>query len=80
MAFTRATYTFEFDGEPTALLDLFRQFYGPTMNAFESADKNGRADELLKELQALFTAQNKSTRAGHTSIPATYLRVEVAVP
>lgn len=78
--FTRATYTFEFDGEPPALLDLFRKFYGPTMNAFESADKNGRADELLKELQTLFTAQNKSERAGHTSIPATYLRVEVAVP
>ena len=30
------------------------------MNAFDAAAKNGRADDLQKELEALFTSQNKS--------------------
>jgi hypothetical protein len=33
-------------------------YYGPTMNAFEAAEKNGRADELRREFEALFTSQN----------------------
>ena len=48
------------------------------MNAFDAADKNGKAAELQKELEALFTSQSKSTSAGKTSIPATFLRVTVA--
>jgi hypothetical protein len=58
-------------------VDEFRKYYGPTMNAFEAAEKNGRAAELQKELEELFRSQNKS-RDG-TSIPATFLRVTVAV-
>ena len=73
------TYTFNFAGSPTELVDLFRRYYGPTMNAFEAADKNGRSDELRKELEALFESQNKSTTPGMTSIPATFLRVTVNV-
>jgi hypothetical protein len=46
------------------------------MNAFEAAEKNGRAADLQKELEALFGSQNTSTHA--TSIPATFLRVTVA--
>jgi hypothetical protein len=49
------------------------------MNAFEAAEKNGRADELKKELDALFERQNTSERKDATSIPATFLRVTVAV-
>ena len=49
------------------------------MNAFEAAEKDGRANDLRKELDALFESQNKSTRAGVTSIPATFLRVTVVV-
>lgn len=48
-----------------------------TMNAFEAAQKNGRAGELQKEMETLFASQNKSKDA--TSIPATFLRVSVAV-
>ena len=48
------------------------------MNAFEAAEKTGRAGELRQELEALFNSQNKSPVAGSTSIPATYLRVTVA--
>jgi hypothetical protein len=48
------------------------------MNAFEAAEKSGRSGELKKELDDLFTSQNRSPVAGATSIPATYLRVTVA--
>jgi hypothetical protein len=47
------------------------------MNAFEAAEKQGKAAELQKQLEELFASQNKS-QAG-TSIPATFLRVTVAV-
>jgi hypothetical protein len=49
------------------------------MNAFDAAEKSGRADDLRKELGALFESQNTSTREDATSIPATFLRVTVAV-
>ena len=58
---------------------LARNYYGPTMNAFEAAEKNGKASELQKELEALFNSQNKSSSKETTSIPATFLKVEVAV-
>jgi hypothetical protein len=56
-------------------VDTFRLYYGPTMNAFEAADKNGKADALRNELIELFTRQNTSGNAGTTVIPATFLRV-----
>lgn len=74
------TYTFRYDGPPSEFLARFRNWYGPTMNAFEAADKDGRADALQAELEALFNAQNASGNAATTVIPATYLRVEVTVP
>src|SRR5881227_364903 len=77
ISFARDTFTFNYPGPPSALVDEFRKYYGPTMNAFEAAEKNGRAAELQKELQELFHSQNKSQDA--TSIPATFLRVTVAV-
>lgn len=77
ISFARDTFTFNFPGTPSELVDEFRKYYGPTMNAFEAAEKKGRAAELQKELEELFNSQNKS-QAG-TSIPATFLRVTVAV-
>jgi hypothetical protein len=56
---------------------MFTCFYGPTMNAVEAAEKNGRRDDLVRELETLFASQNESATA--TSIPATYLRVTVRV-
>ena len=79
VSFARDTYTFDFPDTPSNLVEAFRTFYGPTMNAFEAAGKNGRADDLRRELVELFTSQNKSASADRTSIPATYLRVTVAV-
>ena len=64
---------------PSALLQEFRAYYGPTMSAFEAAEKNGRAGDLQKELEELFNRENKSPDKNATSIPATFLRVTVAV-
>lgn len=80
VSFARDTYTFEFPDVPARLVDTFRTFYGPTMIAFEAAQKNGRAAELQKELEALFNSQNKSPDKSTTAVPATYLRVSVVVP
>lgn len=79
ISFVRDTWTFNASGPPSELLAVFRTFYGPTMNAFEAAEKNGRAAELQKELEALFNSQNKSPNRNATSIPATFLRVTVEV-
>lgn len=75
----RDTFTFDYAGPSAELVGLFRDFYGPTMNAFEAAQKSGRVAELQRELEALFAAQNTSRRSDHTTIPATYLRVTVSV-
>ena len=77
ISFARDTFTFNFPGTPSAFVDEFRKYYGPTMNAFEAAEKQGRAAELQKQLEELFNSQNKSQDA--TSIPATFLRVTVAL-
>jgi hypothetical protein len=79
VSFMRDTYWFNFASSPSELVDEFRRYYGPTMNAFEAAEKNGRANDLRKELDALFESQNTSARKDSTSIPATFLRVTVAV-
>ena len=78
ISFARDTYTFNFAGTPVEFVDAFRTYYGPTMNAFDAAEKNGRADDLKRELDALFTSQNKSSSNNSTSIPATFLRVTVS--
>jgi ubiquinone/menaquinone biosynthesis C-methylase UbiE len=79
ISFARETYTFNYPSAPSEFVDAFRQYYGPTMNAFEAAEKNGRAADLRKELEDLFNSQNKSPRKDATSIPATFLRVTVAL-
>jgi ubiquinone/menaquinone biosynthesis C-methylase UbiE len=77
ISFAKDTYSFDFPGTPSELLGLFRKYYGPTMNAFEAAEKNDRANDLQRELENLFNIQNKSPRKEATSIPATFLRVTV---
>jgi SAM-dependent methyltransferase len=77
ISFVRDTYTFNFQGTPVAFVDAFRRYYGPTMNAFDAANQHGRADELRRALEELFTTQNQSPSEESTSIPATFLRVTV---
>jgi ubiquinone/menaquinone biosynthesis C-methylase UbiE len=77
--FQRDTFVFESASTPAELLQTFRNYYGPTMNAYEAAEKNGRAAELHRELETLFNYHNQSPNPGATSIPATFLRVTVEV-
>ena len=79
ITFARETYTFEFPGAPSEFLDAFRRFYGPTMNAFEAAERGGRANDLQGELEELFNSKNISTDKNTTTIPATFLSVTVQV-
>lgn len=77
ISFVRDTFTFNYPAPPSALVEVFRNYYGPTMNAFEAAEMNDRAADLQRELEDLFNSQNKSPSRDVTSIPATFLRVTV---
>jgi ubiquinone/menaquinone biosynthesis C-methylase UbiE len=73
--------TFHFkspDKTPADFIDLFSRFYGPTMNAYDAAEKNGKREDLHNQLVELARAQNQSKNGG-TSIPATFLRVTVSL-
>lgn len=72
----RSTYIFRHPGPPSEFLAMFRDYYGPTMNAFEAARKDRRDGELEDELTALFESQNQAA-VDQTEMPATYLRVTV---
>ena len=79
ISFSREPFTFNFNGTPAEFVNTFKLYYGPTMNAFEAADKNGKAVDLQHELEVLFAAQNSSRQPDVTSITATYLQVDVKV-
>lgn len=79
ISFKRETFTFNTSTTPSDLVGLFRNYYGPTMNAFEAAEKNGNAHQLQNELVNLFESQNQSGNKNTTSIPATFLLVTVNV-
>jgi ubiquinone/menaquinone biosynthesis C-methylase UbiE len=79
ISFTRDTFTFNAPYSPSEFVNAFKNYYGPTMNAFDAAEKNGKAAALQTELEELFTRQNKSATNDITSIPATFLRVTVTV-
>ncbi|MFI5129648.1 MAG: class I SAM-dependent methyltransferase [Chitinophagales bacterium] len=79
ISFIRDTFTFNAPYSPSTFVEAFRNYYGPTMNAFEAAEKNGKAAALQQELEELFNRQNTSGTSDTTSIPATFLRVTVKV-
>ena len=54
---------------------MFRNYYGPTMNAFEAARANGREADLQASWRPCST--NRTRAMTRTSIPATFLRVTV---
>ena len=79
ISMVKDTFYFESpDNSPADVIDIFRRFYGPTMNAYEAAAKNGKVEELHKQLLELAKAQDRSKNGG-VSIPATFLRVTVSV-
>src|SRR5689334_12334189 len=60
ISFVRDTFTFNCPKPPAELLADFRNFYGPTMNAFDAAWKSGLVEDLQRELTELFEAKNSS--------------------
>jgi ubiquinone/menaquinone biosynthesis C-methylase UbiE len=72
------TYSFTLPASPAHFIESFKRFYGPTMNAFEAAQKTGKVEDLHRQLVDLARAQNRATD-GSTSIPATFMRVTVVV-
>ncbi len=79
ISFYRDTFTFRSPAAPSALLTNFRDYYGPTMNAFAAAEQSGKSADLQRELDALFARENKSPAKDATAIPATFLKVTVVV-
>ena len=79
ISFERDTFTFNAPYSPSEFVHAFKNYYAPTMNAFEAAEKNDKADALQSELEELFNRQNKSGTNDTTSTPATFLRVTVTV-
>ncbi len=39
ISFTKETFAFKADYKPAKFVEVFKQYYGPTMNAFEAAEK-----------------------------------------
>jgi SAM-dependent methyltransferase len=79
VSMVKDTFLFESpDKGPPEYVDLFRRFYGPTMNAFEAAQKNGKEEELHRQILELVKSQNQATD-GSIRIPATFMRVTVEV-
>ena len=76
ISFVRDTYTFNFPGAPSEFVDAFRNYYGPTMNAFEAAEKNGRAAICRRNWKPCSTAK---TRA-QARMPPPFLRPSCALP
>ena len=79
ISFQKKSFTFIAPYSPAEFVRVFRTYYGPTMNAFEAAEKNGRATALEQDLEHLFMAQNSSTDPAMTAIKATYLWVDISV-
>ena len=77
ISFSREIFTFKAPYPPASFVSQFKEYYGPTMNAFEAAEKNGKANDLKRELEALFINQNQSSDPDRFSIPATFLKVTV---
>jgi ubiquinone/menaquinone biosynthesis C-methylase UbiE len=77
ISFSRETFTFKAPYSTNEFVNVFKTYYGPTMNAFEAAEKVGKAGQLQQELEDLFRTQNKSGNDTSAEIPATFLKVTV---
>ncbi len=79
ISMTRDTFRFVASNKkPEQVIDVFRRSYGPTMNAYEAAERNGKVNELHSQLVELAKSQN-TVNHGSTAISATFLKVTVAV-
>lgn len=77
ISYSRETFTFKAGISPEEYVSLFKNYYGPTMNAFEAAGKNGKSEDLESDLVTLFSSQNRSGTDNAILIDATFLLVTV---
>lgn len=76
--FVPRTILLTFPLTPGGVVELFREFFGPTVRTFAALDAEGRA-ALAAELLRLWSGRNTAS-GGATSVPADYLeaRIEMA--
>jgi hypothetical protein len=79
ISFERDVFTFNAPLAPKEFVAVWKTYYGPTMSAFEAAEKNGRTADLQRDLVALFEHHNRSPQKDAITAPATFLRVTVAL-
>lgn len=77
ISFTKETFSFEAAYSTDEFVKVFKNFYGPTMNAFEAAEKNNKSQELQQKLEKLFRSQNSHNSGMSTHIKANFLMVQV---
>ena len=75
----RTLFLFQTPETASEYLADFRNYYGPTMNAYAAAAADGREAELHGELEALVNEHNTAETGKGTRIEAAYLRVTVTV-
>jgi SAM-dependent methyltransferase len=70
---TRRTIRFDYPVPPAGVVQLFRDWYGPTIRTFEALDARGQA-RLTDDLTALWSDRNVATD-GTTRVESEYLEV-----
>ncbi len=70
----RVCYRFDYPFGPVAVVDFFREHYGPTTRAFESLSGADR-DALHATLTELWRSHNQATTPDRTVVDAEYLEV-----
>ena len=79
ISFSKDIFTFKSPSAPAAFVADFKNYYGPTMNAFAATEQSGKSADLQREIEALFERENRSQSKDVTSIPAAFLKVTVIV-
>jgi len=72
--FSRRIALMRYPFPPAETVEFFRQYYGPTRQAFAALDAAAQA-ALQRELVELQTANNIATMPGTTQVAAEYLEV-----
>lgn len=73
LQFNRRELNLNFPMPPSAAVEYFRAWYGPTLRAFAGLDEAGQA-VLRRDLEQLWAAHNRATD-GTTRIAAEYMEV-----
>ena len=75
--FVPRTIDLAFPTTPGAVVEIFREFYGPSVRTFAALDAEGRA-ALTAELVRLWSGRNSSSE-GATCVAAEYLEVQIEI-